>query len=71
MAAPLVLQGIAFALVVGAPMSRTSGPTDLIERLRIMGMEPGLPTGEPFQRFVRDQLDKWGRQIRDAGIQPE
>jgi tripartite-type tricarboxylate transporter receptor subunit TctC len=41
------------------------------ERLRNMAMEPDLLTGEPFQQFVREQFEKWGRQIRDAGIQPE
>jgi tripartite-type tricarboxylate transporter receptor subunit TctC len=41
------------------------------ERLRNMGMEPDLLTGAPFQRFVREQLDSWGKHIRDAGIQPE
>jgi hypothetical protein len=29
-----------------------------------------LPT-EPFGRFVREQIDEWGRLIRAAGIEPE
>ena len=41
------------------------------ERLRNMGIEPDLLVGEPFQRFVRDQFDKWGKQVRDARIVPE
>lgn len=41
------------------------------ERLRNMGIEPDLLTGEPFQRFVKEQHEAWGKQIRDAGIQPE
>jgi tripartite-type tricarboxylate transporter receptor subunit TctC len=41
------------------------------ERLRNMGVEPDLLTGEPFQRFVKEQHEAWGQQIREAGIQPE
>lgn len=41
------------------------------EKLRAMGMEPDLATGEPLQQFVRSQYESWGQQIRQAGIQPE
>lgn len=41
------------------------------EKLRAMGMEPDLATGDPLQQFVRAQYDAWGQQIRQAGIQPE
>lgn len=44
---------------------------DVPDRLRNMGIEPDLLVGEPFQRFVRDQFDKWGKQVRDARIVPE
>lgn len=41
------------------------------ERLRQMAMEPDLLMGEPFQRFVEEQRTAWGKQIKDAGIEPE
>lgn len=41
------------------------------ERLRGIGMEPDALTGEALRPFVREQLGAWGKQIRDAGIQPE
>lgn len=44
---------------------------EVIERLKTMGIEPDLLAGEPFQRFVRDQLLVWGKQIKSAGIEAE
>lgn len=52
-------------------LSISMGAPEVIERLRNMGMEPDFLTGEPFRRFVKDQYDAWGQQIRAAGIQPE
>lgn len=54
-----------------AQLSTTMAAPDVQERLRTMGIEPDLLLGEPFQRFVKDQHEAWGKQIKDAGIQPE
>jgi tripartite-type tricarboxylate transporter receptor subunit TctC len=44
---------------------------DMRARLGSVGVElDPLPT-EPFGRFVREQIDEWGRLIRAAGIEPE
>jgi tripartite-type tricarboxylate transporter receptor subunit TctC len=44
---------------------------DVRERYGALGVE--ITTGGPDElaRFVREQLDNWGRKIRDAGIRPE
>ncbi len=44
---------------------------EVVERLKNMGMEPDLLTGEPLQRFVQEQYASWGRHVREAGIQAE
>lgn len=44
---------------------------DVAERLKNIGMEPDPLSGGEFTAFVRDQLRNWGKQIQDAGMQPE
>ena len=41
------------------------------ERLRSLGVEPDGRGPDAFVAFQRDEITKWGRVIRDAGIQPE
>lgn len=41
------------------------------QRLRTMGMEPDVLTGQAFQDFVVSQHTTWGEQTQSAGIQPE
>ena len=41
------------------------------EKLRNIGMEPALLAGEPFQRFVETEQERWGAHVRNAGMQPE
>ncbi|MEH3086024.1 MAG: tripartite tricarboxylate transporter substrate binding protein [Xylophilus ampelinus] len=44
---------------------------DMQERLRNLGVEPdGRPTAA-FAAFQKDEIAKWGKVIRDAGIQAE
>ena len=40
-------------------------------RLEEMGAEVASSTPQEMDQFVRQQLDRWGSQIRAAGIQPE
>jgi len=41
------------------------------ERLRAMGGEPDSRAPEQFAEFMRAEHARWGKVIRDAGIQPE
>jgi tripartite-type tricarboxylate transporter receptor subunit TctC len=44
---------------------------DVIERLSSIGVEPtGSPVGE-FSSFFKEDLEKWGKVIREAGIKKE
>jgi len=44
---------------------------DVREQLAKQAFDPrGSPT-EEFAAYVKEQLDIWGKAIRDAGIQPE
>jgi tripartite-type tricarboxylate transporter receptor subunit TctC len=44
---------------------------DVRERLATIGFEVEPQGSIAFRRFVRDQLDAWGKLIRAAKIQPE
>jgi tripartite-type tricarboxylate transporter receptor subunit TctC len=41
------------------------------EKLLNIGFEPAPLSGEAFAKFVRDEQDRWGMFVRQAGIQPE
>ena len=49
----------------------TMAVPEVQEKLRAIGMEPALLTGEPFVRFVQTEHERWGGHVRTAGIQPE
>ena len=44
---------------------------DMHARLGSVGVELDPLPSEPFARFVREQIEEWGRLIRAAGIEPE
>ena len=44
---------------------------DVKERLRNFGVEPDGRTSEKFSEFQRAEIAKWGKVIKDAGIQAE
>lgn len=52
-------------------LSAALAKPEIQEQFRNIGVEPNPMTGAPFQAFVREQYDVWGRHIRAAGIQPE
>lgn len=52
-------------------LTATMAAPAVLERLRAMGTEPDLVTGDAFQQFVQAQHEAWGRQIRQMGLQPE
>jgi tripartite-type tricarboxylate transporter receptor subunit TctC len=41
------------------------------EKLRTVGMEPALLSGEPFVKFVETERERWAGHVRTAGVQPE
>ena len=41
------------------------------EKMSGLGIEPAPLDADAFGRFVVEQVDAWGRKIRQAGIQPE
>jgi len=47
------------------------GQPDVRERFATIGFEVDPQDGVAFRRFVREQLDAWGKLIRAAKIQPE
>jgi len=40
-------------------------------KLRNAGFEAFSSSPEELDDFVKAQLDKWGKMVKDAGIQPE
>jgi len=44
---------------------------DVIDKLATIGFEVDTQGPDDFSRYLRDQLDYWGRLIREAGIKPE
>ena len=44
---------------------------EVIERLAAQGVEPASSTPEEFGAIIRADIDKWGKVIRNAGIQPD
>jgi len=44
---------------------------DIKERFASLGFEVAPQDSAAFRRFVREQLDAWGKLIRAAKIQPE
>jgi len=44
---------------------------DVQERLEAIGIQPLTSTVDEFQKFIPEEIKKWGQVIRDAGIQPQ
>jgi tripartite-type tricarboxylate transporter receptor subunit TctC len=44
---------------------------DVKERLTTLGAEPMTGTPEQFGRYVREEIAKWGKVVKAAGIKPE
>ncbi len=56
---------------VGDEVLRILAKPDVRDRLAALGFEVAPLGPEALGRYVRDQLQVWGRMIRDAGILPE
>ena len=44
---------------------------DVSERLTALGLDPGTSSPEEFTAFVRDEIGKWAKVVRAAGLKPE
>lgn len=44
------------------------GGSDFRERLAALGVEPVVSTPKEFENFVRSEIAKWARVIKDAGV---
>ena len=44
---------------------------DIAERLQVLGADVAPAGPAAFEAYMKDQLQVWGRKVRDAGIQPE
>lgn len=44
---------------------------DIVERLQTLGADVAPAGAAAFDRYMKDQLQAWGRKVRDAGITPE
>ena len=44
---------------------------EVVDKLALIGFEVAPLGAEDFSKYLRAQLDYWGKLIRDAGIKPE
>lgn len=54
-----------------ATLVRTIGDKEVTQRLLSQGMEPVLNTPEQFAERIRQELPRWGKLVRAAGIKAE
>jgi tripartite-type tricarboxylate transporter receptor subunit TctC len=52
-------------------VARALAAPDMAERLAVSGLEPGGNTPEQFRKKIEDELQRWARVIKDAGIRQE
>jgi tripartite-type tricarboxylate transporter receptor subunit TctC len=56
---------------IGDTFRRVWGRPETVQRLAVIGFEGMTSTPEQFSAFIREELDRWGRMARAAGIEPE
>ena len=52
-------------------VARALASPDMPERLAVSGLEPGGNTPEQFRKKIEEELQRWARVIKDAGIRQE
>jgi len=52
---------------LNADVAAILGAADLKSRLDTLGAEPGAMTQEAFQRYVREEITKWAKVVKDSG----
>jgi tripartite-type tricarboxylate transporter receptor subunit TctC len=56
---------------VNAAVNRAIGDADVQQKMRAQFYEPLPASAEQFQAFVRNEVGKWGRTIREANIKAD
>jgi tripartite-type tricarboxylate transporter receptor subunit TctC len=56
---------------LNAELKKIYARPDVRERLGPIGAEPATNSPEEMAVFLKEQLQSWGRKIKDAGIEPE
>ena len=56
---------------LNAELVRMMRAPDLIEKLAGIGTEPLTSTPEEFVEFIRQEIAKWGKVVREAGLKAE
>jgi tripartite-type tricarboxylate transporter receptor subunit TctC len=55
---------------ISADANRVLAEPDVKQRMLAMGAEPAGNSPEQFAKFVRDEMDKWTRLMKERGITP-
>jgi tripartite-type tricarboxylate transporter receptor subunit TctC len=61
----------ALVAAISADANRVLAQKDVRERMLALGSEPEGGTPEEFARFIRDDMAKWSRLMKEMGISPE
>jgi tripartite-type tricarboxylate transporter receptor subunit TctC len=56
---------------ISADANRVLAQKDVVHQMLTLGSEPEGDTPEEFARFIRDDMAKWSRLMKDMGIVPE
>lgn len=56
---------------LNATLVKTIGDKDVAQRLSSQGLEPVLNTPEQFAEVIRQDLPRWGKVVKAAGIKAE
>jgi tripartite-type tricarboxylate transporter receptor subunit TctC len=56
---------------VNADVAAILGAQDLKDRLATLGAEPGSMSTEAFARYVREEITKWTKVVKDSGATPD
>jgi tripartite-type tricarboxylate transporter receptor subunit TctC len=54
---------------INAEVNRAIGVASVRQRFETLGCEPAGGTAVAFRTYVRDEVARWGKVIRDAGVQ--
>jgi tripartite-type tricarboxylate transporter receptor subunit TctC len=65
--------GVSQAIVnkLSAEVARTINLPDVSQRFQLDGAEPVGSTPKEFAAFLRAEMQKWSKVVRDAGVKPE
>jgi len=56
---------------ISADANKVLADPDVKQKMLAAGAEPSAGTPEEFARFVRSEMDKWARLMKERGINPE